>query len=97
MTNCLAMRLLLLRFWLVFNLAEDSDEIDIFGAICTVLAFPLNVTAWITNMTTINAVLSIVMSVLSILWLIMRVYREWDATKDHITKKIRTPDEAQQP
>lgn len=69
------MKTLLLRFWLLFHLAEEPDEIDVFGGICTLIALPLNLTAWF-DMAAVNGLLSIIISLLSIAWLTMRVYRE---------------------
>ena len=85
------MKLLLQRVWLVFDLAEQPSEVDIFGGTCTLIALPLNVTAWL-NMATINGFLTILISLLSLAWLSMRVYREWGATKKYMAAQAAQKD-----
>ena len=77
------------RLWLLFDLAEEPDEVDIFGGFCTLVALPANLTTWLFTMNTLNGILSLVISILSIAWLLMRVYREWGATKEHIQKQLK--------
>lgn len=80
------MKLLFHRFWLLFDLAEKPNEVDIAGGICTGLAIPLNVIPLFT-MADLNAFLTILISLLSLAWLSMRVYREWGATKKYIASQ----------
>jgi membrane protein implicated in regulation of membrane protease activity len=91
----MAMKTILLRFWLIFHLAEEPDEIDIFGGVCTLVALPINLAAWLSNMTTLNAILSLIISLLSVAWLTMRVYREWGPTKEYHHKQRLLDDEEQ--
>ncbi|OJW76299.1 hypothetical protein [Spirosoma sp. 48-14] len=86
------MKLFLLRFWLLFNLADGPDEVDIAGGICTGLAIPLNLIP-LFSMQTINGFLTIVISLLSVAWLSMRCYREWGATKKYIATQKAQDDE----
>ena len=86
------MKLLIHRIWLVFDHAEQPDEIDVFGGVCTVFALPINLIAWLTNMNALNAVLSLLISVLSVAWLSMRVYREWGPTKEHYRQQKQDND-----
>ncbi|WP_080056718.1 hypothetical protein [Spirosoma aerolatum] len=86
------MKLLIQRFWLLFELAEQPDEVDIAGGICTGLAIPLNLIP-LFSMATINGLLTIIISLLSIAWLCMRVYREWGITKKYIATQGTQPDD----
>lgn len=88
------MKLLLLRFWLVFHLAEEPDEIDVFGGLCTVISLPLNLIAWL-NMAQANCVLSLIISLLSVAWLCMRLYVEWGKIKIRKVPQTANDDEDQ--
>lgn len=88
------MKLIFHRIWLVFDHAEQPDEIDVFGGICTTIALPVNLVAWLSSMNTLNAILSLLISLLSVAWLTMRVYREWGPTKEHYQKQQQESDHA---